>query len=31
MSLFAKQTQTLKTNLWLPKGKKGRDKLELWD
>ena len=26
------ESQTLKTNLWLPKGKvKGRDKLGVWD
>ena len=33
MNLFTKQKQThrQKTNLWLPKGKEGRDKLGVWD
>ena len=33
MNLFAEQKQTLKTNLWLPKGKGGggKDRLGTWD
>ena len=31
MNLFIKQKQTQKTNLWLPQGKGGRDKLGVWD
>ena len=33
MNLYKIEThsQTQKTNLWLPKGKGGRDKLRVWD
>ena len=33
MNLFTKQkdSQTSKANLWLPKGKGGRDKLGIWN
>ena len=29
--IYKTDSQTLKTNLWLPKGKRGEDKLGVWD
>ena len=29
--IYKTDSQILKTNLWLPKGKRGRDKLGAWD